>query len=101
MHALTEHIRKRNKEPIPYQDAVQMFLWLYCTRSILPSELCSLALGKDALVSIFRDLTRDGVISLASDKSASIDPWERLADELMSSRVCLDQTFPSKASRYL
>ena len=104
MGALYDRIRQRNPGGMPYPEAVQLFLWIYCTTDILPVELRSDALDRENLTLTFANLTREHVIvDDAAAKGALIDQlfWDRLASDLLAKSIALDPAFPSRISRYV
>ena len=108
MHELYAHIVCKCKEPIPYDDAVQMFLWLFCTLDILPPSMRHLVLTRSVLASTFAELARNGRIDfhceenrLDEENLRSSEHWEELISDLLHKRIQLSQEFRARASQYL
>ena len=97
---LYDHIRARNPDGLPHEDAVQIFLWLFCTTSVLPESLRSERITKEVLVDAFEKLTEDGLI-LYENLSEETVEWAGLVRELLSDRTQLDWSFKEKLGRYL
>jgi hypothetical protein len=62
MTNLYEWLRAKNPAGIPYSDAIQLFLWLYCTTDFLPLNLKTEPLGRKELVETFSQLEVEQVI---------------------------------------
>ena len=104
MNSLYHQIRAKNPAGLPYEEAVQLFLWIYCSAEILPPALRTNPPGKEMLVDLFEELQRDNVILGGPTEHADglkPLPWARLVDELLSKRLALDPDFPARANRYL
>lgn len=105
MSALYEYLRRKNSTGLPYDEAVQLFLWMYCSRDIMPSTFRTQPIGKETLIDTFQRLSDDGLIIEESTKDMEQTPrripWADLIDELLSERVKLDRDFPTRSERYL
>ena len=87
--------------PIEYSDAVQIFLWLYCTTDVLPAQLKSEVVSTEKLVEIFEKLSRLGLIGGTPirpliESGSSETAWSKLPREFLAGRVSLDETFPER-----
>jgi hypothetical protein len=108
MIALYEAIRTRNPQGLPYEDAVQLYLWIFCTTMYLPDALKSEPIGKEQLTEVFEALTRDGLIHPPRTtgqetvrKSGVGIEWSGLVRAFLLKKFRLDQDFPKKFHRYI
>ncbi len=106
MTTLYDHICSRNSGGLAYEDAVQLFLWIYCTLDVLPPALRTLPIGRDVLVATFERLTEDGVIVgfpvKALNPTKIVEPhWRVLVDDLLSKRIALDQNFRARIGQFV
>jgi hypothetical protein len=103
MATLLECLERHGQAGIPVSDAKQLILWLYCSKSVLPSELQNHPPNRAELITVFSDLTAGGVI--AADPMSGLYPdataWRSLLDDLLSGRVALDHAFLERARTYL
>ncbi len=100
---LIERIRRKNPAGIPYEEAVQLFLMLYCTTSPLPAKLKGETLSRETLEDTFEELEREGLV-LRAEGSAFRGRSRRLGgliDEMLSDPNVLDPTFSGRANRYI
>jgi hypothetical protein len=103
MKSLYQTLRDANPDGIPSDEAVQLFLWTFCTKDVLPVELRKLPLTKEVLAETFQRLTSDGLIRGAhpdADNERSSPDWNGLVREFLLKRVELDDTFRLRAKRY-
>ena len=103
LETLYDHLLAKNGEGLSYDEAVQLFLWLYCSTDILPPALRTVPLGKEVLVDTFQRLTREGLVidRGQAEPPRKHLPWGDLVDELLSKRIALDESFPARVDRYL
>jgi hypothetical protein len=105
MDALYAHLKKKNQSGIPYDDAIQLMLWLFCTLDMLPPELRTHRLGRQELANVFETLAQDGlIVGCPSGSSTSVDGlpvWGTLVDDFLAKRIALDTSFPTRAFRYV
>jgi len=105
MSYLYQYLRDHNDLGIPSEEALQLFLWLYCTTDILPSSLRDTRVDKELLIETFERLTLDGLISPVQNKegdtSTALGGWKDVIDAFLSNRIELDFGFPERARRYL
>ncbi len=102
MSKLLDCLRRNGPAGISVDDARQLFLWLYCTTSILPSALSGEPPDRGEVVSVFSSLAAEGVIG-SGDLSERLGPheWDRLVDDLLNQRVSLEDAFVERAKSYL
>lgn len=98
MRSLYEHLRDANPKGIPHREAIQLFLWIFCTKDFLPAHLYRLELSKDVLVETFQKLSADGLIIETVGQDAPA--WEDLVREFLLGNYAQDPGFPSRANRY-
>ena len=112
MEPLRLHILDKCQDTIPHLDAVQLFLWLYCTLDLLPEHLRRLELTRETLSETFSTLVKEGKIAppsalfAAQVKKTSLSPstpeyWNSLVMDFMAKRIDLDESFPNRSSRYV
>ena len=107
MNWLYSHIRSRiDPGRIPYDDACKLFLWLFCSKDILPAELRELVLDRELLVDTFTQLEHDGFIQYlnASNSRASAScrtEWNDLIERLLSGRISTNQRFLERVHTYV
>ena len=102
MTSLYNHLRDSNSHGIPQAEAIQLFVWIFCTKDFLPPGLRALDLSKAVLVDTFGQLSRDGLVTeRAGVRPGGSDPgWENLVREFLLGNLTTDPTFPSRAGRY-
>ena len=100
MTSLYSHLRDSNPHGIPQADAIQLFVWIFCTKDVLPPELRALDLSKAVLVDTFGQLSRDGLVTDGAGRGGSDPGWENLVREFLLGNLATDPTFPSRAGRY-
>ena len=108
MTSLYNYIRARNPDGLVYEDAVQLFLWIYCTPDVLPPALRIERFAREDLVDTFGRLTYADVIlfppplSKVTSMSDSHSRWNKILDEfLLSKRPSLDPDFPNRLGEIL
>ncbi len=105
MSELYDHILRKNPAGLSYDEAVQLFLWLYCSTDWAPKTFSKSLLTKEQLVDTFQKLSEDGLIvgtfQHGIDKIEGGHSWAGLIDALLLSQVALDPEFPQRADRYL
>ena len=103
MTALYQHVRQKNATGIPYSEAVQLFLWAYCTRDILPPDLRSQTIDRQYLIDTFAQLATEHLITgLPEESRQNAAPrWAGLLDDLLANRILLDPHFPARIGRYV
>lgn len=106
--SLYEAIRSRNPHGLPYKEAVQLFLWTFCTTDFLPENLKREPLGKERLIEIFEALTADGfVLQLPTADietphgSGVIVEWAGLIGAFLSEKIQLDEDFLERVHKYI
>jgi len=104
MRSLYNRLRDKNVGGIPYREAVQLFLWVYCTNDILPSDLKHENTSRENLVEIFSKLTADNIITnLPSEFGNVVAPrlnWDGLVTKLLSKDIHLDPEFPKRIAKF-
>ena len=100
MKSLYEYLRDANPGGIPHRDAVQLFLWIFCTKYFLPLELRSLELSKEVLVDTFQRLSVDGSI-IEMNLEQALPSWENLVREFLLGNCAREEDFPTRAAKYL
>jgi hypothetical protein len=101
---LYDHIATKNPEGLPYSEALQMFIWVYCVTDILPLSLRAVPVGREELVESFRQLARDGFIHALGPIDPGINSsshWDKVIADLLANRISLDPQFPTRARQYL
>ena len=109
---LFEHITNKNPGGIPFEEAKQLFLWLYCTLGILPEPIRHDKIGKKELTETFSSLAAQGKllglprIVAQANVAPFNDPsdqayWERLVNELLHNEITLDSSFESRCSQFV
>ena len=105
MNRLYEHLRAKNANGLPRTEAIQLFLWIYSSKDILPSWLQPEIMDKQTLVQAFEQLTSDGLVVVGEpEQSASGGvgvPWAGLVDALLANEVELDWDFKKRAGQYV
>jgi hypothetical protein len=112
MEELFERISQKCTEGIPYNEAVQFTLWVYCTLDVLPSEFRAIPLSRAELSALLSRLGAAGKIRLQSEQAAEAadildadlsqpEHWENLLSKFLRSELTLDETFPMRISRYV
>ncbi len=100
MRDLYEHLRARNPRGLPRDDAVQLFIWLFCSSSILPVSLRHERITKDVLVDVFERLECDNLIFPRSSPESLVD-WSDLVSSFLLGRIDFDLASEERISRYL
>jgi hypothetical protein len=98
--SLFEYLRDSNPHGIPQADAIQLFLWIFCTKDFLPPELRALELSKAVLVDTFGQLSRDGRVTDGDSRDRPHPCWEDLVREFLLGNLTTDAEFPRRAERY-
>jgi len=100
---LAEYLRQKNPTGLPYEDAMQLFLWMYCSIDVVPDAFRSEdAVSKAALVRTFEELTRSGFIRKPTSTTHSPEiPWPEMVDALLSNRVQPDWEFRTRIGQFL
>lgn len=95
---LADHLRQKNRTGLAYEDAVQLFLWMYCSIDVVPDAFRSEAVSKASLVRTFEELTQSGFVRKPGGENASSAEisWRDMVDALLSHRVQLDQAFRAR-----
>jgi len=117
MERLFNHIRRQCGGHLPYEEAVQLMLWLYCSVELLPEKFRDLPLSRENLAFLFSKLSSRGIISLPEDLRSGLpeplhhrpgtsdasepDHWEGHIWRLLRKKVELDDSFPVRAHLYL
>jgi hypothetical protein len=105
---LYNRLLKNSPHGILYSDAVQLFLWLFCSNSILPAEFKEYVLDKGELADLFSRLAVDKMI--VGSPSDNITPenspqhashWIALVKKMLSGEINLDNSYRPKAERLL
>lgn len=100
MNSLYDYLHQANPNGIPQADAVQLFLWIFCTKDFLPPEIRRLELSKEVLIDTFRSLSADGLIT-EMYVPQTFPSWEELAREFLLGNCARDEGFLSRAGQYL
>lgn len=100
MTSLSNYLRDANPHGIPQSEAIQLFLWIFCTKDILPPELRALDLSKAVLVDTFGQLSRDGLVTDGGSRDGPHPGWENLVREFLLGKLTADPAFASRAGRY-
>ncbi len=109
---LFDHITNKNPDGIAFEEAKQLFLWLYCTLRILPEPIRHNKIGKKELTETFSMLAAQGKLLglpriVAKGHAVPFnDPsdqayWERLVDELLHNKITLDWSFERRCSQFV
>ncbi len=112
MEKLFKHISETSKGAIPYNDAVQLMLWIYCTLEVLPRQFRDLRLSRAELAALFSKLSAVGKVEIepvatACDATAAADDptqqehWDRLISKLLLKEIPLEEAFRAKLTIYL
>lgn len=104
MRSLYEYLRDANPSGIPQNDAIQLFLWIFCTTEFLPPDIRTQELSKAVLIDAFRRLSAGGLITQAGSQqetTAGLPCWDDLAREFLLGNLALDDTFPNRVGTYL
>lgn len=112
MEKLFEHINAKSSSGIPYSDAVQLMLCIYCTLDVLPKEFHTIKLTRQELANLFSKLSAVGKIVLGpktdtaevgtlSDKIIRQDHWDGLIKKLLLGQLSLDDSFLSRVAIYV
>ena len=102
--SLYEHISNKNPNGLPFEDAKQLCLLLYCTLDPLPPSIRSNRIGRHELAKTFSRLAAAGEITGCKSLSAAdLEPlhcnpsdvkfWNQLIDDLLHKKVILDIDF--------
>ena len=89
---------QKNPQGFSQEEAIQIFLWLYCTVDILPEHLRDLHIGRNELEATFQQLAREGFIS--SGPTSDELRWDGLINALLSQKIDLDLGFRDRISQY-
>ena len=112
MEELFERICQKCEAGIPYHEAVQFLLWVYCTLDVLPTELRGVRLSRQDLCGLLSRLGALGTIILeppgpggrtafGADDVAQPGHWDTLIARLLRKELSLDQSFPTRIGRYV
>lgn len=105
MSELYEHIRQKNPEGLSYNEAAQLFLWLFCSSDLIPTSLRKTPINKETLIDVFQKLSADGLIldlpPQDTDNRHDCLLWRALVESLLLNRIELDPGFPARAKQYL
>ncbi len=107
MTTLYQAIRVRNTDGLPYEEAVQLFLWTFCTLDFLPAPLKNEPISKEELIEVFERLTVDGLILLPKPDEPEVPrkplpiEWANLVKAFLLKEVRLDDSFLDRAHRYI
>src|SRR5437870_5811026 len=89
---------------IPYLEAVQLVLWVYCTLDVLPSEFRQVSMSRDDLTAVFSRLASVGKVVLEPVGALRHPPldigtpehWDDLIARLLRKEIDLDDSFPDR-----
>jgi hypothetical protein len=101
-----DHVSRKAAQGIPYEEACQLMLWIYCTLHYLPKEFQKLELTRANLALLFSKLSANGKIMINQRDDVSLSDttrpqhWENLVDKLLDRKIVLDETFPERFGRY-
>jgi hypothetical protein len=112
METLFERIFRKCAEGIPYHEAVQLTLWVYCTLDVLPTEFHGVTLSRRDLCVCLSRLGAVGKIIVESktaadheqfshDDIAQPEHWDALVAKFLRKELSLDDTFPTRIRRYI
>ncbi len=99
-NALYEHLQTRNPNGLPREDAIQVFLWLFCTTAGVPESLRHVRITKELLSDTFERLEQDGLIHPTLPLGIASE-WSSLVERLLSNQVEVDFDFEEKLRGYL
>ena len=99
MTELYDYVFAKNPDGLVYDEAVQLFIWIYSTLDVLPVELRAVPMGREYLVETFEQLSFQGLIRSPTSHGSS--HWNHIIEDFLSMRVSLDPSFPDRASRYI
>ncbi len=97
---LYEHLRARSPRGLPRDEAIQLFLWLYCTTDFLPKPLRQVQITKELLIDAFERLEQDCLILPPRFSGISTD-WAGLVERLLSRHIEIDFSFEDRLQEYL
>lgn len=105
MSELYTHLSEKNSQGLPYSEAVQLFLWIFCTMDVLPDSLKGLVLDRQTLVSVFSRLEKDNVIIGVPlehhTRTSHAERWNGLIDDFMRGDIALDRDFSERSGGYV
>lgn len=100
-------LRSKNPAGIPYEEAVQLFLAMFCTLDFLPNELRNCVLGRSELVELFSTLELE---KFMVDSPPSLNDethrrecrprWNELIDNLLTGKIQRQPNFTIIAPNY-
>jgi len=96
MNNLYEYLKKKNAAGITLDDAVQLFLWLYCTTDGLPEKLRGEKIDEPLLKVAFKKLSNENIIHGADHMD-----WGILVAQFLSKKVTLDLGARDRILSYL
>jgi hypothetical protein len=109
---LLEYICKKNPDGIPYPDAVQVILWIYCTLDVLPEEFQELPLTRTELSKLFAKLGAVGLIRETPEAGRAGKQvfrgewsqdrhWDAVIINLLRGELVLDDGFRTRIKSYV
>lgn len=98
-HVLFRALANRNS-PIAYDDAVQIFLSLYCTLDVLPEDFPVEELSAETLVEIFEELSAQGLVDRSTEPSSQV-AWADLSRAFLSGCITHDESFRERLGTFL
>jgi hypothetical protein len=111
MQEFFDRIRLKSENPIPYRDAVQLLLWLYCVADIVPPEFKNVRMTREFLILGFAKLAQIGKIegekecangSLGLHHSFHESKhWSAIIDALLTNQISLEDSFLKRIPVYL
>jgi hypothetical protein len=107
-----EHICNKSKSGIPYSEAVQLMLWIYCILDFLPDEFRALKLTREELAKLFSRLSTVGKVFIEPETDISKagilrgeiihkEHWDSLVKKLLLGQISLDDSFRKRANFYV
>lgn len=104
MNKVYDAIKEAFLPGVGYEEAQQLFLWMFCVEEAIPCSLRGERVDKEALIDAFERLTTEGFIMQSSGPRKSARErlaWRELPRAFLSGSVTLDPSFVDAASRYL
>jgi len=111
MDQLFERLYLKRIEGLPYDEAIQFLLWVYCTLDVLPREFSGGILSRQDLCGLLSKLGATGKIIVKSPATtegrqlfhdvAQPEHWDNIVAKFLRKEVSLDYAFPTRISHYV
>lgn len=101
------NICRKATNRIPYDEAVQLMLWMFLTLGYIPKQFQGLELSKADLAILFSKLSGNGKIIIGQADNVRVDEiarpehWKNLVERLLQRAITLDETFPQRFGCYV